>query len=346
VLLDGEERRPEAVLVVTGPAIGNPQATAVGVSMAVGTLPKPQTTISSLHWQFRRVTALAGHRPMHALERKVGERVRAQSDLLRQLEPANAGMAVLTSISKLRFMHLRMTSHALGAHAGRHDIALVVTCLALGLRMAGGEAQAGMIRPNVGNLAPVVLVVTRSAFLPCKDSLMGIFVTGRALGLQSEKRSVPAPVAAIVAVGASRRLVSTLERPSRLAVVESLPSAAGPPDQSRVSSEMLDVASAAVLAAILAPVETRLLPYPGAQVIVASEASIRVDPFARRVTFAAIRIAIDVGVAGSKFSGRQKLGAGRTRHQGSGQRRHYHQAADEHQSGEATPHSEKIQRYP
>jgi hypothetical protein len=78
----------------------------------------------------------------------------------------------------------------------------------------------------------------------------------------------------------------------------------------------------------------------------APKASIRVDPFARRVTFAAVRIAIDVGVATSEFSGRQKLGAGRARHQRSGHRRRYHQAADDHQSGDAPPHSEKIQRYP
>jgi hypothetical protein len=212
--------------------------------------------------------------------------------------------------------------------------------------MAGGEAQAGMICPDVGDLAPIVLVVAGSAFLPCKGSLMGIFVTGHTLGLQSEKGGVATPVAAIVAVGAARRLVSALERPSRLAMVESLPSAAGPPDESRVSPEMLDVASAAVLAAILAPVETRLLPYLGAQVIVAPEAGIRIDPFARRVTFAAIRVAIDVGVATSELSRRQKLGSGRTRHQCSGQRRRYHQAADDHQSGDAPPHSEKIQRYP
>ena len=97
--------------------------------------------------------------------------------------------------------------------------------------------------------------------------------------------------------------MSALERPTRLAMIEPLARTARPPHEPRVPSEMFDVTSAAVLAAILAPVQPRLLPYLGAQVIVAPKASLRIDPFARRVAFAAIRIAIDVGVAASEFSG-------------------------------------------
>jgi hypothetical protein len=109
---------------------------------------------------------------------------------------------------------------------------------------------------------------------------------------------------------------------------------------------MLDMASTALLPAILAPVQTRLLPYLGAQVIVAPEACVRIDPLSRRVTFAAIRVAIDVGVSTGKLTRGQELRAGRARHQRSGNRSHDHQAADDHQSGDAPPHSEKIQRYP
>jgi hypothetical protein len=173
---------------------------------------------------------------------------------------------------------------------------------------------------------------------------MGIFMTGHAFGLQPEKRSVTPPVANVMTVLASNRCVSALERPTRLAMIETLPRAARPPHEPRVPSEMLDVTSAAVLAAILAPVQPRLLPYLGAQVVVAPKASVRIDPFARRVAFAAIRIAIDVGVATRELARRQKLGAGWAGHQRSGKRGRYHQAAHDHQSGDASSHSEKIHR--
>jgi hypothetical protein len=48
--------------------------------------------------------------------------------------------------------------------------------------------------------------------------------------------------------------MSALERPTRLAMIEPLARTARPPHEPRVPSEMLDVASAAILAAILAPV--------------------------------------------------------------------------------------------
>jgi hypothetical protein len=111
-----------------------------------------------------------------------------------------------------------------------------------------------MILPDVGDFAPIGFVVARDAFRPFKRSLMGIFVARHAFGLQPEKRSVTAPVLAVVTVRASNRCVSALERPTRLAMIETLPRAARPPHEPRVPSEMLDVTSAAVLAAILAPV--------------------------------------------------------------------------------------------
>ena len=292
------------------------------------------------------MTTFARDLPVQTLQGKRRLRMRAQSDFFRQPRPANAGMTVLAPISELRLVHLRMTGNAFRARTGSRDVALVVTGLALGLRVARSEAQAGMISPDVCDLAPVGFVVARRAFLPGKGPLVRIFVTGHTLGLQPEKRGVAAPVLTIVTVLASSRRMSTPERPPRLAVVETLLGAARPPDQSRVPSKVLDVASAAVPAAILSPVQTRLLPYLGAQVIVAPKASIRVDSFARRVTFAAVRIAIDLGMATGELPRGQKLGASWPRHQRSGDRGRYHQAADDGQGGDAPPHSEKIQRYP
>jgi hypothetical protein len=213
VLLNGEQGRPKPVLIMAGPAIGGSEAAPMDVAMTVGALLKLQTPISPLHGELGRMTTFARDLTVQTLQGKCRLRMRAQSDLLRQPHPANAGMAVLTSISELRFVHLRMTGHALRAHAGRRNVALVVTRLALRLGVARCEAQTGMVSPDVRDLAPIGFVVTRSAFLPSKGSLMGIFVTGHTLGLQSEKRSVATPIAAIVAVGASRRRVSTLERP-------------------------------------------------------------------------------------------------------------------------------------
>ena len=92
-------------------------------------------------------------------------------------------------------------------------------------------------------------------------------------------------------------------------MIEALPGAAGPSDQPRVPSEMLDVASTTVLASILASMQTGLPPYLGAQVVVAPEASVGIDPLASRVAFTAIRVAIDLGVGTSELPWRQKLGA-------------------------------------
>jgi hypothetical protein len=303
VLLHGEQCRPKPVLVMAAPAIGGSEVASVNVAMAVRALLKLQAPISPLHRELGRMTTFARYVAVQALQWKCRLRMRPEPDLFRQSEPANACMAVLTSIPKFRFVHLRVTGHALRARTGSHDVALVVTCFALGLRVARCEAQARMISPDIGDLAPVGFVVARSAFLSGKGPLVRILVTVHTLGLQAEKRGVTAPVLTIVTVLASSRRMSPLERPTRLTVVETLFGAARPPDESRVPSEMLDVASATVLAAILAPVQTCLLPYLGAQVIVAPKASVRIDPFARRVTFAAVRIAIDVGVGTSEFSG-------------------------------------------
>jgi len=79
---------------------------------------------------------------------------------------------------------------------------------------------------------------------------------------------------------------------------------AWPPNELRIPSEMLDVALAAVLSAILSSVETCLLAYPCPQVVVASQTGIGVEPLAGRVAFTAIRIALELGVCARELSGR------------------------------------------
>jgi hypothetical protein len=129
-------------------------------------------------------------------------------------------------------------------------------------------------------------------------------------------------------------------------MIETLGRATGPSNEPRTPSEMFDVTTAAVLPAILAPVQARLPPYLGDQIVVAPEASVGIDPLPSRMTFAAIRITIDVGVVTGELSGGQKLGADWAGHQRSGNRGHCHHGADDQQRCDPPPHSENIQRYP
>ena len=160
-------------------------------------------------------------------------------------------MATLASIAEIGLMHLRMTGNAVRAHAWRRDVAFIVTSLAFRLGVARREAQARMIGPDVGHLSPVALVVAGGALGPSKLSFVRIFVAGDAVGLQSEEARGTTPVAAVVAVPAGHRSVSPLERPTRLAVIESLLSPTGPAHELGVSSEMLDMASTARLLPVL-----------------------------------------------------------------------------------------------
>jgi hypothetical protein len=184
VLLHGKQGRPKPLLVVARLAVGASEAPTVHVSMAVCALIELETTIPSLNRKLGRVTALAGDSPVQPLERKDRERMGAQPDLLRQSGPTDAGMTVLASITKLRFVHLRVAGNALRARARSFGVPLVVTDFTLRFRVAPCEAQTWMIRLDVGDLAPVGLVVARSAFRPGKPSCMWIFVAGHALSLQ------------------------------------------------------------------------------------------------------------------------------------------------------------------
>ncbi len=187
------------------------------------------------------MTALAGHIPVHTLQGKRSPRVRAQSNLLRQPEPTNAGVTILASISELRLVHSSVAGNAVRADTGGFHISLVVAVLALRLRVTPREAQARMVLPYVGDFAPVGFVVAGDAFRSTKRAMVGILVTRHALGLQSEKRGVSAPVATVVTILASSRRMGTLERPTRLAMIEPVACTARPPDEPRTPSAMLDV---------------------------------------------------------------------------------------------------------
>jgi hypothetical protein len=184
------------------------------ITVAVRAVLKLQAPVSPLHRQLGRMAALALDTLVRAHQGKRRLRMRAQPDLFRQPRPANAGMTVLASVSELRLVYLRVAGHALRSRARSRNVAIVVTRLALRLGVARCEAQTRMVSPDVGDFAPIGFVVARSAFLPCKRSLMGIFVTGHTFGLQPEKRSVTAPVANVMTVLASNRCVSALERPT------------------------------------------------------------------------------------------------------------------------------------
>jgi hypothetical protein len=137
-----------------------------------------------------------------------------------------------------------------------------------------------------------------------------------------------------------------LEGPTGLAVVETFPGSTGPAHQLGIPAEMLDVTSTTLLSSILAAVQTRLLPYPGSQVVVARKAGAGIEPLTRRVTLAAIRVAFDVRVRAAELSRRQKLGTGLPWHEGSAGRGGHHYAANHQQRRSAPPHWEKIHRYP
>lgn len=155
-----------------------------------------------------------------------------------------------------------------------------------------------------------------------------------------------APVRAIVTVLASHRGMGALEGPTGLAVVETLLGSTGPTHQLGIPAEMLDVTSTTLLSSILATVQTRLLPYSSTQVVVAPEAGAGIEPLARRVTLAAIRVALDVGMGAAELSRRQKLRTGLPWHEGSADRCRQHHGANQEQRRRAPAHWEKIHRYP
>jgi hypothetical protein len=97
---------------MAAPAIGGSEAAPMDVAMTVRALLKLQAPISPLHGELGGMATLARDLSVQALEGKRGLRMRAQPDLSWQPHPANAGVAVFTSISELRFVYLRMAGNA------------------------------------------------------------------------------------------------------------------------------------------------------------------------------------------------------------------------------------------
>jgi hypothetical protein len=109
---------------------------------------------------------------------------------------------------------------------------------------------------------------------------------------------------------------------------------------------MLDVTLPTVLPLVFPPVKASPPPNLRAQVIVAAEAGVGIDPLSGRVTLAAIRITIDLRVAAGKLARRKKLRTRGPRHERSGESGSRHQAAQDQRRGAAPSHWENIQRYP
>jgi len=344
VLLDGEAGWPEPVHVVACGTIHGAEGSAVHVSMTVRALIEFKTSKSLLRGKLGRVTAPALDVAMQALEREPCERMGTKPDLRWKAHPTNAGVAVLTLVAELRVVNLRMASHALGTRAWSHDVALVVASLALRLGVTGGEAQPGMVLPDVGDLAPVGLVVARSAPCVVKAALVRIFVTRGAIGSESEISGVSAAIPDVVTVLAPDRRVRAFERPAGLPVIETRRCTARPTDELRASAKVLDMAATAILSPILAAMEAGLSPDTRSQIVVAGETSAFIESPAGAVALAAVGIPFDLGMGTAELSGRQELSAGRSRSQRPSDDCARSNERDEQERGGSAVHCEKIQR--
>ena len=281
---------------------------------------------------------------MQALQRETGEWMGTKPNLRWQTHPTNARMAVLASISELRVVNLRMASHALGTGTRSHDIALVVTGLALGLGVTRGEAQARVILLDVGDLAPVGLVVARRAIGVVKAALVRIFVTRNAIGSESEIRGVSATIADVVTVFATDGRVRAFERPAGLPVIKTRRSAARPADELRASAKVLDVAAAAILSPVLTAMESGLPPDTRSQIVVTGETSAFIESPTRAVALIAVGIPFDLGMGTAELPGRQELSAGRSGNQRPSDDCAQGHERDEQERDGTAVHSEKIQR--
>lgn len=205
-----------------------------------------------------------------------------------------------------------MTGDTLCACARRTGVALVMTSLALRLGVAGRETQPGVIAPDVRDLGPVGLVVAGSALRSAEPALVGIFVAGHTIGLEPEKGRVSATIAPVVTLFALHGRMSALKRPAREPVIKARLAPARPANEPRVPSQMLDVAPSALLPSILGAVEPGTLTDARRQVVMAAETSVGIDPLPRRVTLAAVRVALELGVRAAELSGGKELSACRS----------------------------------
>jgi len=139
-----------------------------------------------------------------------------------------------------------------------------------------------------------------------------IFVAGHAIGLEPEKGRISATIASVVTLVALHGRMSALKRPARKPMVKARFAPARPANEPRVSSQMLDVAPSALLPSILGAVKPGALTDARRQVVVATETRIGIDALARRMTLAAVRVALELGVRAAELSGGKELSAGRS----------------------------------
>lgn len=347
VLLYREARGPESMLIVASGTVRVSEGPAMRIPVTVAALLELQAPIPFLCRKLRRMTAVARDLLMQALEREVRKRMRAQPDLLGQARPADTRMAVFAPVAELGLVHLRMARNAIRSLARRLDVAGVVAGFTFRLGVPGCEAESRVIGPNVRDIGPIGLVVAGRALGPREGSVVRVFVTGDAIGLQPKIRRRTPPVLLVVAVLARRRPMGAFEGPAGLPMLKSVLPPARPANELRLSTEMLDVTTATGLVPILARgMETKPPTNPNAEVVVASEAGIRVEPLARRMTFAAVRVAVDLGVSPRQFPRRQELCARRPWNQHPRDRSDQHHQRHDRKCRSTAPHCEKIHRYP
>ncbi len=255
-------------------------------------------------------------------------------------------MAALATVSEIRFVHVRVAGDTVRTRARWSDVALVVTSLALRPGMSSCEAQHRVIRPNVHDLAPVGFVVAGGALGALEPTLVRIGVAGGALGVEPQERTMAPAISTIVAVFTGDRGMGTFQPPARQSMVESFRFASRPSHELGVASEVLDVATAALLAPVLAPMKTGFLPNSNRQVVVASKTGVGIDPLPRQMTLAAVGIALEIGVIAAQLSGREKLCTGLPGPQRSGGCGDGHREPQNDQGIPGPGAHEKTHRYP
>jgi hypothetical protein len=101
--------------------------------------------------------------------------------------------------------------------------------------------------------------------------------------------------------------MSALKRPTGQPMIKAHLGPAGPTDEPRVSSKVLDMTAPAVLPAVLVAVEPGALANAHRQVVVAAETCVGIDPSTRRMAFDALRVAFQVGMGAAELSGGKEL---------------------------------------
>lgn len=304
MLLYRKGRWPEAMLIVAARTIGLAKRPAMDITMTVAALVELELSVSPLQWELGRMAPLAGHVAVHPLEREARLRVCAKADGAWQLQPAYAGVTALTPITERRFVNLLMAGYASPARARRLHIASIVAVFALGLRVPPGEAQPRVVTADVADFGPVGLVVTGRALLALEPIFVGVGMTRGAALPEAEVGRISPTVRCVMAVLALHQAVGAVEWPPRHSVLESIPASAWPTDEFCISSEVLDMATAARLLSIFWPAMQPLSSSDARmQVVMAAKACVHVDSLSRGMALAAVHVTVDLGMCSGELSG-------------------------------------------